>query len=84
MALVKPHYKPTDVDMVQLVSTPQSDYKEIGEVYVNRYNVWGIKRQFGVISNIMRNKAAEIGGNAVTHVQLNHKFATGEIIRYTA
>jgi|SaaInlStandDraft_6_1057023.scaffolds.fasta_scaffold315687_1 hypothetical protein len=78
----KKDYKSTNPNTVGVNVNPNKAFKKIGKVYVNRYNVWGIKRQTAVIYDLMQKQAAHIGGNAIIHVQKNRHIAIGTIIRY--
>ena len=75
-------YKATDPKTVSVNTVPAQKYKKIGEVYVNRYNLWGNKRQVGVIYDLMQKQAAHVGGNAVIDIKKNNKLAMGTIVRF--
>ena len=74
-------FKATRPNSVKLNANPKAPHKTIGEVYVSRYNIWGIKRQTGVINDLMQTQAAKAGGNAVTNIHMNKKYASGEVVK---
>ena len=75
------NYQPTDPDMVKVGYMPVSPYQEIGRIYVSLYNVWGIKRQSGVISDLMQVRAAKIGGDDICNIHVVGHYAVGDIIK---
>jgi hypothetical protein len=61
---------------------PASSYKVIGKQVVSKFNLGGIRRQEAIIKDILRNQAAELGGDAVINVQRNEKYIQGTIITF--
>ena len=80
----KQNYQPTQAKNIKIESKQlnRKEYASIGTVYVSRYNVWGIKRQLGVITDLMQAQAARVGGNAIIDIKMDHKYAKGEIVKF--
>jgi hypothetical protein len=58
-------------------------YQKIATISVNHYNLVGVKRQAGVINDLIRTYAAELGGNAVINIHTERNAEIGEVIRFT-
>lgn len=74
--------KKSDPTSVKLITKPipHAHYSALGHVNVPIYNTAGVKRQQGVINDLLVAHAAEMGGNAVI-VNKNRFANVGEIIQ---
>ncbi|OGT31457.1 MAG: hypothetical protein A3E87_03780 [Gammaproteobacteria bacterium RIFCSPHIGHO2_12_FULL_35_23] len=75
------NFQPVDPNIVKIDTPPVLPYQEIGKVYVSLYNIWGVKRQSGVISDLMQKQAAEVGGDDVYNIHVNGHYAVGDIVK---
>jgi hypothetical protein len=80
------HFSPVLPESITLLNTepPTTKYKVIGQVAVNRYNKVGVKRQKAIINDLIRNKAASLGGDAVVNIHKNSNLTTGEVVQLIA
>ncbi|WP_430408808.1 hypothetical protein [Kordia sp.] len=81
-------YQPTNPSNVELFITnkPTKKYKEIGTVSVRTVNSYGViatTRSAEKANNMMREKAASIGGHAVINYKEEEQQIKGIVIRYT-
>ncbi len=79
-------YSPTNPHFVVLttVKVITRPYEVIGHVSVKRYNLVGIKRQQGVIDDLMKEDASKIGGNAIVNIKKTMKTEIGDVIRFNS
>jgi hypothetical protein len=81
-------YPPTNPSEVELFinNKPTKKYKEIGTVSVRTVNSYGIvatTRSAEKANDMMREKAASIGGHAVINYKEEEQQIKGVVIRYT-
>ncbi|MEK6730748.1 MAG: hypothetical protein AABY34_00995 [Pseudomonadota bacterium] len=82
----KKKYPPTEPISIALskeknIKTP---HRIIGTIQVSNYNLVGVKRQLVSINDLMQQKAASMGGNAVIAIQQTDKKTMGEVIRFSS
>lgn len=53
-----------------------------GDISVSRYNKWGFKRQHAVVNDLMREKAASMGSNAIINLKKSDNTVTGTAVYY--
>jgi hypothetical protein len=60
---------------------PRSHYQEIGRVSIDKYNNFAISRSGSEIENLMKEKAASIGGDAIISVTEDFASISGVVIK---
>lgn len=77
----KPSQKnPMNVTLFTNGKKPTAPFKIIGTETVSKYNFVGIKRQEAHIRDVMRNLAANLGGDAVINISHQDKNIVGTVI----
>lgn len=61
---------------------PSNQYKILGTEKVSEYNLVGVKRQEAHIRDMMRNLAANLGGDAVIDIEQQDKNIIGTVIAF--
>ena len=65
----------TSPENIQILSRAPKNkhYAILGDVQVEHYNVFGIKRQRATIHNILQYKASDMGGDAIINIHHDKK-----------
>lgn len=81
-----PKFTPTNPDSVKIYLTtpPTAKYDELGRVSVDKYNNLAIERTGDQVSQLLREKAAAIGGDAVISVTEDFGGISGVVVKFTA
>jgi hypothetical protein len=76
-------YPPTVTATVKIYQTekPSASYEEIGRVSVDKYTVIGSSRSGDVVYNLLREKAASIGGDAIIGITEDFASISGVVIK---
>ena len=84
MVLNKTALPKTSPDSVTFAQTlPKRHTAVLGEVTVNEYNLFGIKRQLAVVTRLLQEKAASIGGNVVYKAhETNNDTLSAQVLAY--
>jgi hypothetical protein len=84
--LTNDHYTPTNPNSIIIIAPKtklDTNYKKIAAIEVSKYNLVGVKRQQGVVDDLLQKYTAAAGGNAIIDVHIKKTKVTGTIIRFT-
>lgn len=76
------HFSATKPEKVAFHDNPDKPYVIVGRVYVQRQTLLGHKRGIQQAKQLMRQRAAQLGGDAVINLHKTDKQHVGTIVHY--
>lgn len=76
------HFSATKPQQVTFHDDPNKPYVIVGRVYVQRQTLLGHNRGIQQAKHLMRQRAAQLGGDAIINLHKTHKQHVGTIVHY--
>jgi hypothetical protein len=77
-----PTKNPQHVALYSTEQSPASPYRVIGVATISKFNLLGVKRQDATMHNMMKQLAANMGGDGVINLSSNDNALQGHIIAF--